>query len=78
MRFRNDWDKWVLRGRADIGGFNLGSEYSYKLNGFIGYKFKETSILSFGYQIYEPDYKKGSSEYKLANEGFLLGYTIGF
>jgi len=78
VRFLNDWDKWVLRGRADIGGFGLGSEYSYKLNGFVGYKFKETLVLSLGYQIYQPDYKKGSSEYKLANEGFLLGFTIGF
>lgn len=78
VRFLTDWEKWALRGRADIGGFGLGSEYSYKLNGFVSYKFKETLVLSLGYQIYQPFYKEDLFEYKLANEGFLLGFTIGF
>ena len=78
VRFLTDWEKWALRGRADIGGFGLGSEYSYKLNGFVSYKFKETLVLSLGYQIYQPFYKEDLFEYKLANEGFLLGFTIEF
>jgi hypothetical protein len=78
VRFVNDWNKWALRGRIDIGGFGLGSEYSYKFNGFVSYKFKETLVLSLGYQVFQPYYKEDLFEYKLANQGFLLGFTIGF
>lgn len=78
MRFLNDWTKWALRGRADIGGFGLGSEFSYKINGLISYKFTESLVASIGYQIYQPDYQEDLFKYNLANQGFLLGFTFGF
>lgn len=78
VRFLNDWNKWAIGGRVDIGGFGLGSEYSYKINGLIHYKFKESLVSSIGYQIYKPKYQKDMFEYNLGTEGFLLGLTFNF
>ena len=78
VRFLNEWKRWAIRGRADIGGFDIGSDHSYKINGLISYKFSESFATSVGYQIYQPDYKKDRFAYNLANEGFLIGFTFGF
>jgi hypothetical protein len=78
VRFRNDWNKWAISGRADIGGFDMGSDHSYKINGLITYKFSESFATSVGYQIYQPDYKKDKFRYNIANEGFLIGFSFGF
>lgn len=78
VRFVNEWNKVGISGRADIGGFGVGSEYSYKLNGILYYKFTETLISSIGYQLYRPDYEDGQFEYNIGNQGFLLGFTFGF
>ncbi|MDX5585964.1 MAG: hypothetical protein QNK20_13810 [Aureibaculum sp.] len=78
MRFHNDWNKWAIGGRVDIGGFGLGSEYSYKINGLIHYKFKESLVASIGYQVYKPKYQEDMFEYNLGTEGFLLGLTFNF
>lgn len=78
VRFINEWEKWSIRGRADIGGFDIGSHHSYKINGLISYKFSESFATSVGYQIYQPDYKKDKFRYNIANEGFLIGFTFGF
>jgi hypothetical protein len=76
VRFLNEWNKWALSGRADIGGFDLGSDHSYKVNGLISYKFSKSFVTSVGYQLYKPDYQKDGFRYNLANEGFLLGFTF--
>ena len=78
IRFVNEWNKWAIRGRADIGGFDIGSDHSYKINGLVTYKFSESFATSVGYQIYQPDYKKDKFRYNIANEGFLIGFTFGF
>jgi len=76
VRFKNECHKWVLSGRADIGGFDMGSDHSYKINGLISYKFSESFVTSVGYQLYKPDYQKDGFSYNIANEGFLLGFTF--
>ena len=39
VRFLNEWNNWAIGGRADIGGFDIGSDHSYKINGLVTYKF---------------------------------------
>jgi len=77
VRFINEWNKWAISGRADIGGFDIGSDHSYKINGLITYKFSKSFATSVGYQIYQPDYKEDNFEYNLANQGFILGFMFG-
>ncbi len=78
VRFRNDWNKFSLGGRADIGGFGLGTEYSYKLNGYVGYQFTKLFGLTLGYQLYRPDYQEDNFVYNVGNQGFLLGFNFEF
>ena len=76
VRLIHECNKWIISGRADIGGFDIGSDHSYKINGLVTYKFSKSFATSVGYQIYQPDYKEDNLEYNLANEGFLLGFTF--
>lgn len=77
VRFQNKWNKWAIGGRADIGGFDIGSDHSYKINGIISYNFSKSFATSIGYQLYKPDYEEDNFKYNLANEGFIIGFTFG-
>jgi hypothetical protein len=76
VRLIHECNKWIISGRADIGGFDIGSDHSYKVNGLVSYKFSKSFVTSVGYQLYKPDYQKDNFRYNLANEGFLLGFTF--
>ena len=76
VRLIHERNKWIISGRADIGGFDIGSDHSYKVNGLVSYKFSKSFVTSVGYQLYKPDYQKDNFRYNLANEGFLLGFTF--
>ncbi len=77
IRFKNNWDKFGLGGRFDLGGFGIGSDISYKYNIYTEYKFSELFQLQFGYQGYTPDYKNGKSfEYNVTSAGFVLGFNF--
>lgn len=78
MRFQNDWGKWALGGRFDVGGFGAGSEISYKYNGLIAYQFTDLFGLTLGYQAYKPNYQEKLFKYNVGNEGFLLGFIFRF
>jgi len=78
VRFKNDWGKWAIGGRFDVGGFGAGSDFSYKYNGLVAYQFTDLFGLTLGYQGYKPDYQEELFEYKVANQGFLLGFIFKF
>jgi hypothetical protein len=48
LRFKNDWKKWAVGGRFDVGGFGAGSEISYKYNVLVGYQFTDLFGLNLG------------------------------
>ena len=76
MRFKNNWDKWAVGGRFDVGGFGVGSEVSYKYNAHIAYQFTDLFGLTLGYQAYKPNYQEERFKYNVGNEGFLLGFIF--
>lgn len=77
MRFQNDWTKWAVGGRFDVGGFGISNdEISYKYNLLVGYKFTNTFGLDVGYQSYKPDYQDGAFGYNVASQGFILGFSF--
>lgn len=78
LRFQKDWNKWAIGGRFDVGGFGAGSEFSYKYNGLVAYQFTDLFGLTLGYQGYKPDYQEQFFNYKIANQGFLLGFIFRF
>lgn len=76
MRFENNWTKWSVGGRFDIGGFGAGSEISYKYNVLVGYQFTDLFGLALGYQAYKPDYQEDLFRYNVGSEGLLLGFNF--
>ncbi len=52
-------DKWLLQLRGDVGGFGVGSDFTWQLQGYAGYRFSKVFQLTAGYRILSIDYDKG-------------------
>ena len=51
-RFKTDIkDKWLFQLRGDLGGFGVGSEFTWQLQGYVGYRFTRVFQLSAGYRF---------------------------
>jgi hypothetical protein len=74
----------ILGMRADIGGFGLGSDFSFNLQPSIGYQFSDLFTLMLQYKYLYSDYKdgtRGTSDYfalDAATHGPLLGFVFRF
>jgi hypothetical protein len=59
-RFTGDIkDKWLFQLRGDLGGFGVGSDFTWQLHASAGYKFSKLFQMSLGYRILSTDYKSG-------------------
>ena len=52
-------DKWLLQFRGDIGGFGIGSDFSWQIQANAGYRFSELFQTTIGYRYISIDYDKG-------------------
>jgi hypothetical protein len=52
-------DKWLFQFRGDLGGFGVGSDFTWQLQAYAGYRFTEVFQLTAGYRILGIDYDKG-------------------
>jgi hypothetical protein len=55
-------DKWLFQFRADIGGFGVGSDFTWQLQAYAGYRFSKLFQLTAGYRILSIDYDKGADK----------------
>lgn len=78
LRLRTASEKWHGSLRADIGGFGIGSELSWKSNLLAGYQFSETFTLYGGFQVYGLDYEKDNFSMNVTSAGFALGFNFEF
>lgn len=86
FRFRVNLDqdkKWFLPARADIGGFNTGSDLTWQLFGGIGRSFTlagHPSAAIFGYRkmFVDRDRESNGSLLKVSLSGPIFGMTISF
>ena len=69
-------DRWSLVGYADIGGFGLGSDFSWQAIGGANFAMTERSTLKLGYRHVDNDYQKSGFTYDMASSGFYAG--VGF
>jgi hypothetical protein len=61
-RFKTDVkDKWLFQLRGDLGGFGVGSDLTWQLQGYVGYRFTKLFQLSAGYRILSTDYYAGEA-----------------
>ncbi len=52
-------DKWLFQFRGDLGGFGVGSDFTWQLQAYAGYRFTKVFQLTGGYRILGIDYDKG-------------------
>ena len=72
-------DKWRFFGRADVGGFGVGSDLSYQLAAYLDYMPSKSWNLYAGYRHLDFDYKSDNDKkffYDIALSGPLIG--VGF
>ena len=53
-------DKWLFQFRGDIGGFGVGSDLTWQLQAYAGYRFSKAFRLTAGYRYLSMDYDKGT------------------
>ncbi len=78
---RAQWNinqKWYLAGRTDIGGFGVGSDLVWTLQGTVGYNFTEKVSADLGYRYMHTDYTNGGFTYDVATAGIYTSLNIRF
>ena len=70
-------EKWGLRMRGDIGGFDIGSDLTWNLVGLINFKPWKHVALVGGYRALYQDYSTGSGNKKFAFDATMQGPILG-
>jgi len=75
-------DAWRFNLRGDIGGFGVGSEFTYQVLANLRWQANDTLGVIFGYRLIGFDYEDGNGSdyerYDLTEQGPLVGVSIGF
>lgn len=53
-------DTWQFKLRGDVGGFGIGSDFTWQLQASAGYRFSKLFQTTLGYRIIGMDYDQGS------------------
>ncbi len=71
----------LLFARADVGGFGLGSKFSYNVSAGLGLRLSNFAILG-GYRVWDVQYESGSGQeyfqYDVKHAGPEVGFTLFF
>lgn len=60
-RFSGDInDKWIYQLRGDLGGFGIGSDFTWQMQVYAGYRFSKLFQLTAGYRLLSANYDKGT------------------
>ena len=54
-------DKWLLQVRGDLGGFGIGSDFTWQGQVYAGYRFSTIFQMTIGYRYIGIDYDKGDN-----------------
>jgi opacity protein-like surface antigen len=71
-------ERWTLVGYADIGGFGVGSDFTWQAAAGVNYEFSKAIAGKFGYRYMSVDYDNDGFRYDMANSGLYLGVGIRF
>ena len=71
-------EKWFLAAKSDIGGFGVGSDLAWTLQGTVGYHFTDCVSAELGYRHLQTDYEDGNFTYDMAETGIYTGINIRF
>jgi len=75
-------ESWRFNLRGDIGGFGIGSDFTYQMLANFRWQASERFGVVFGYRVIGFDYEEGHDadyeRYDLVQQGPLVGMTISF
>jgi hypothetical protein len=71
-------ENWSFRGRADIGGFGVGSDLTWQLEALFEWHMSERASLQLGYRAIDIDYDKDGFVYDVLTQGPQAGVTFRF
>jgi len=75
-------DTWQFQLRTDIGGFGIGSDLTWLIQGGVGYRFSKLFQTTIGYRIIGMDYEKGSGaerfRYDVNTSGLMIKLGFNF
>lgn len=69
---------FYLTGRADIGGFGVGSELSWQVNAGLGCRVTRYLYTEMTYRLYDVNYRHDGLTYDVLTHGFELSAGINF
>lgn len=78
---RTQWninDRWFLAAKGDIGGFGVSSDFTWNLQGSVGFNITESVSVEAGYRYFDTDYQEDGFTYDVAQSGVILGLNIRF
>jgi hypothetical protein len=70
--------KFSVQFRGNVGGFGIGSKFSWQLQAYAGYRFSKLFQLELGYRIIALDYEKGSGEDRFLYDVNTFGPVLRF
>ena len=71
-------DKWLFQARGDVGGFGVGSDFTWQVQGTVGYRFNELFQMGIGYRILGINYDDGEYEERVIFDVDEFGPEIRF
>ena len=71
-------EKWLLQFRGDLGGFGVGSDFTWQLQAYAGYKFTKVFQLTAGYRYLGIDYDGGEYDERFIFDVNEFGPEIQF
>lgn len=71
-------DAFSLQAQGDIGGFGVGSKFTWQALGTVNYAFAEHFSASVGYKILRTDYARGGYVFDVTMAGPVVGMTYRF
>lgn len=70
-------ERWTFRGRADIGGFGVGSDLAWQLGAYFEYAPSPSWSTVVGYRILDIDYEDGEGFNEFGFDAQLSGPVLG-
>jgi hypothetical protein len=74
-------DRWAIAAEDNVGGFGVGSDFTWNLQAFLGYRttlFGRQTTFALGYRALSQDYDDGDFEWDVTMHGPVLGAAVRF
>jgi hypothetical protein len=74
-------ERWLTFASADVGGFGVGSDYSWNVQGYVSYRlavFGVPASVNLGYRALHQKYQDGDFKWDVTQKGPIIGMAYQF